>query len=261
MALLSAAELTCGFRRCRADFKTRTDSEAYNLVLLPIANLMIFVFTCGVPLAMAYLFQWPWKWWGVPGRKRFDRQRAPAAGTATADRKGNEVFDLLEFWMAGYRAERSGWMLVEACYMVVLMNLFKDGGLRGQALFFVSAGSWVQACSMAMFTAVAVALGVRYKPYEAAWANGFHIGSWLAVTMVLLITAALRHQDEGPFPADVLRGGVLFGMVLALCAAGVPVAAVVVARRVLPDASAREGGDASLVVTVANPADASLMPS
>ena len=93
---------------------------------------MIFVFTCGVPLAMAYLFQWPWKWWGVPGRKRFDRQRAPAAGTATADRKGNEVFDLLEFWMAGYRAERSGWMLVEACYMVLLMNLFKDGGLRGQ---------------------------------------------------------------------------------------------------------------------------------
>ena len=55
-------------RLCRADFKTRTDSEAYNLVLLPIANLMIYVFTCGVPLAMAYLFQWPWKWWGVPGR-------------------------------------------------------------------------------------------------------------------------------------------------------------------------------------------------
>ena len=71
---------------------------------------------------------------------------------------------------------------------------------------------------MAMFTAIAVALGVRYKPYEAAWANGFHVGSWLAVTMVLLITAALRHQDEGPFAADVfnfkLRGGVLFGMVL-----------------------------------------------
>ena len=145
--------------------------------------------------------------------------------------------------------------------MVLLMNLFEDGGLRGQALFYVSTGSWVQACCMAMFTAIAVALGVRYKPYEAAWANGFHVGSWLAVTMVLLITAALRHQDEGPFPADVLRGGVLFGMVLVICAVGVPVAAVLVARRVLPDASAREGGDASLVVTVANPADASLMPS
>ena len=255
VALLSAAELTCGFRRCRADFKTRTDSEAYNLVLLPIANLMIFVFTCGVPPAMAYLFQWPWKWWGVPGRKRFDRQRAPAAGTATADRKGNEVFDLLEFWMAGYRAERSGWMLVEVLFLLTVANLF----------IYFKPGSWAQACCMAMFTAVAAALGVRYRPYEAAWANGFHIGSWLAVTMVLLITAALRHQDEGPFAADVfnfkLRGGVLFGMVLALCAAGVPVAAVLVARRVLPDASGREGGDASLVVTVANPADASLMPS
>ena len=233
----------------------------YKFILLPTATLMIFVFTCGVPLAMAYLFQWPWKWWGVPGRKRFDRQRAPAAGTATADRKGNEVFDLLEFWMAGYRAERSGWMLVEACYMLSLMNLFKGAGY----VFYVSTGSWAQACWMAMFTAIAVALGVRYKPYEAAWANGFHVGSWLAVTVVLLITAALRHQDEGPFAADVfnfkLRGGVLFGMVLVICAVGVPVAAVVVARRVLPGASGREGGDASLVVTVANPADASLMPS
>ena len=243
-------------RLCRADFKTPIDSMEYKFILLPTATLMIFVFTCGVPLAMAYLFQWPWKWWGVPGRKRFDRQRAPAAGTATADRKGNEVFELLEFWMAGYRAERSGWMLVEVLFLLTVANLF----------IYFKPGSGTQAYCMAMFTAVAAALGVRYKPYEAAWANGFHVGSWLAVTMALLLTAALRLQndplvDPKLYLSPWASAPALCGMVLVLCAVGGPVAAVSVARRVLPDASGREGGGAPLVVTVANPADASLMPS
>ena len=146
--------------------------------------------------------------------------------------------------------------------LLLLMNLFKGAGY----VFYVSTGSWAQACWMAMFTAIAVALGVRYKPYEATWANGFHVGSWLAVTMALLLTAALRLQndplvDPKLYLSPWASAPALCGMVLVLCAVGGPVAAVSVARRVLPDASGREGGGAPLVVTVANPADASLMPS